>query len=101
MWSVDALNSILLDMSFPVLCYQQKWLDDDTTVLDNGMDNGMPLELRPRERIVKIKLLDGSSKMLWIDFSKPVRGVVSQLCDQLGITCAVRNSIVFIASVDK
>ncbi|XP_062522667.1 fermitin family homolog 2-like isoform X2 [Corticium candelabrum] len=73
---------------------KKRWLDDGSLVCDTEIKDGTILELKSRQQIVRIRFLDGSSKMLWIDSANPVRQVVSEICEELGMTWADEMSLV-------
>lgn len=61
------------------------WLEAGRTLDFYDLKSGDLLELKKKHRILRVKILDGSIKTVWVDESANVGTVVALVCEKLGI----------------
>lgn len=62
-----------------------KWMSPGRTLDYYDLKSGDVIDFKKKHRILKIKMLDGTTKTVWIDESLSVRELVAMACEKLGL----------------
>ena len=60
------------------------WLETDRTLGFYNFTNGEEMLYRNKNRLLKVKMLDGSVKTVMVDDSKTVAVALQTICDKVG-----------------
>ena len=83
------------------LLFNKTWLDPCKKLEEYGLKYGEVLELRKRQRVLKVMLMDKTMKSVMIDESLPIHKIVSAICQKIGLSNSIEYSLVPVVEKSK